>query len=72
MAGGAEREGRVRPSDEAIREVLGRLLRRLKAKDLLLVAHRVQQSPPERVFSEIVATNGVEIEAEHLLKELKP
>lgn len=54
-----------------VKEIVGRLLRRLKAKDLLLVAFRVQQSPPERVFNELVATNGVELEAEHLLKVLK-
>jgi hypothetical protein len=54
-----------------VAEIVGRLLRRLKAKDLLLVAHRVQQSPPEKVFNELVATNGVELEAEHLLKVLK-
>lgn len=61
--------GKVDPA--VVKEIVGRLLRRLKAKDLLLVAFRVQQSPPEKVFNELVATNGVELEAEHLLKVLK-
>ena len=61
----------VKVDNAVVKEIVKRLLRRLKAKDLMLVAFRVQQSPPEKVFNELVATNGVELEAEHLLKVLK-
>lgn len=61
----------TQPSNETIAEILERLIRRLKAKDTMLVAHRVQQSPPERAFQDVIATNGVEAEATQLVKLLK-
>jgi hypothetical protein len=62
----------TQPKNETIAEILGRLLARLKAKDTLLVAHRVGQSPPEWVFNDLLRTNGIETEAGHLMKVLKP
>lgn len=59
------------PSPRVIVEIVDRMLRRMKAKSTMAVAKVVGQGPPDWAIDDIVATNGVEIEARHLVTLLK-
>ena len=59
------------PSPRVIAEIIDRMLRRMKAKYTIEVARAVQQEAPRRAVEDVIATNGVEIEARHLVTLLK-
>lgn len=62
----------MRPSDKVIANTIARLLRRMKAHSTIQVAVHFGQDPPDWARDSIVATNGAEIEAKHLVKMLRP